>query len=313
MKGKKKLFAMLIGVAMAIMAVITPVSAANAETSRQNAKDGQVTGMTIRTYKVTETLSNNDKGGFDKVYLSKDRKFSVLKEDDGYFLIKLSTGQNTWVETDEVLINVKDYIPSIDVRLDMAQSENMFSMGGETISGLTDKQFYTAKGSTKGTECWLKYKSAQKLLKAQKAFNKDGDGIVIFDAYRPYTASMEFKDAYSNWLGRKGKSFKTKWFGSLGESWFLAQKASSHNYGHAVDMTIKKISTGKLLKMPTAMHTLDIRSAYSSWAYSKTTAGENALYMKKVMEANGFNYLKSEWWHFQLPKTYWGDVIDVPN
>ena len=177
-----------------------------------------------------------------------------------------------------------------------------------------DRQFYHNPGSADGSEAWLRYEACVKLKSAQQEFLADGYSIIIYDAYRPFTCTKEFQAAYRAYLNTKSSAFKKQWFGSLGESWFLAQKASSHNYGVAVDMGLKRVSDGYVLPMPSAIHTLDIRSAFVSWgSVTNSEAADNARYMKSVMEGSGFTYLKSEWWHFQDNSIVRNSVIDIPN
>lgn len=245
--------------------------------------------------------------------IPQDSRLSVVDESVGGFIADYN-GNVVEISFADCLINVKDFIPSIDCWLDMAQPQNMFSMADEQIPGLTDRQFYHNPGSADGSEAWLRYEAAIKLKNAQEAFLADGYSIIIYDAYRPFSNTKEFQDAYRQYLNTKSMSFKNQWFGSLGESWFLAQKASSHNYGVAVDMGLKRVSDGYVLPMPSAIHTLDIRSAYVSWgSVMDSEAAVNAHYMKSIMEKSGFTYLKSEWWHFQDNSIVRGNVIDIPN
>ena len=281
---------------------------AYAAPSEADLTSDEIRGCTIRTTK--ETTGSLENG--DKVTIPKNSKFEVVLEENGKFLISYQ-GREVWINTASVLINIAQYVPSIDIQLPMAQEENLFSMGGEKIEGLTNRQFYTTKGSVEGSEAWLKYEPAKKLLVAQESFLEQGYSIVVYDAYRPYSATKDFQVAYRDFLDGKSQEFKNQWFGSLGESWFLAQKASAHNYGVAMDISLKKLSTGKILEMPSNMHTLDIRSAYCDWSTKDAESTDNAQLLKSTMENAGFSTLKSEWWHFQDNSIKRGKVIDIPN
>ena len=154
------------------------------------------------------------------------------------------------------------------------------------------------------------------MAKAQEIFLKDGKCIVVNDAYRPYAVTREFQSAYRAYLNTKSSSFKKKWFGNLDESWFLAQKASSHNYGIAVDITLRDLKTGNIMDMPAAMHNLDYRSAEYNWVNVDAPACENARYLARVMKQVGMKSLKSEWWHFQdgtTPDRNKVAPVDIPN
>lgn len=300
----KKTLTTLITTVLAAIALFigTPVNA--------NAASESIIGCSIRT--TEETVGYYSSCESDKLaVIAKDTKLVVEAEANGRFLVNLDQ-QYLWIDSKNVLVNIAEYIPSLDIRLAMAQEQNFFQMADQAIDGLTNKQFYTAEGSINGSEAWLKYEPAKKLAIAQDSFLADGYSIVVYDAYRPYSATKSFQAAYRNFLNQQSKSFKSQWFGELGESWFLAQKASSHNYGVAIDMSLKTLD-GQLVSMPSAIHTLDKRSAICEWKNANTAESKAALYMKTTMENAGFSYLKSEWWHFQDNQTERGSVIDIAN
>ena len=291
-----------------VMAVMTMIMVMIIALSA-NAEGAEFVGCAIRTTHTTTTTNS-----FNTIMLAEDTIFTIKSEDSGKFEIDVN-GESYWINSDEVFINVKDYIPSIEVNLVMADKA-IFQMAGEGISGLWGKKFYNRAGSENGTEAWLTVAAAKKLAKAQEIFLKDGKCIVVNDAYRPYAVTREFQSTYRAYLNTKSSSFKKKWFGTLGESWFLAQKASSHNYGIAVDITLRDLKTGNIMDMPTAMHNLDYRSAEYNWVNVDAPACENARYLARVMKQVGMKSLKSEWWHFQdgaTPDRSKVAPIDIPN
>lgn len=285
--------------AMAIMTIIIVMIWALSA----NAESTEFVGCKIRITR--EIVAENGE------ILSPGSIFTILSEEEEKFQIEVDD-EKIFVNSSEVFINVKDYIPSIEVDLVMADKA-IFQMGGESIPGLWGEKFYNTPGAESGTEAWLTVQAAQKLAKAQEMFLQDGKSIVINDAYRPYSVTKEFQSRYRAYLNTKTESFKKKWFGSLGESWFLAQKASSHNYGIAVDITLRDLSTGCIMEMPAPMHNLDIRSAESSWINGDSKECENAKYLASVMKKCGMKTLKSEWWHFQDGSAPKSDPINIPN
>lgn len=281
-------------------------------------EDGGLIGCRVRT---TEVVQHNIDYTINVVhYIRGDGKTStpqdwqtkVMQRDNGriYSIWKCMSVE---LKPDSTLINVSDFIPTLDIRLDLSHNPNFFTIGGEKIPNLTMKQFYHNPGSYDGTECWLKMEPAKKLLQAQQIFIRDGYGIVVYDAYRPHSVSKEINSSLGQFLKEKGEEFKAEWFGTLGQEWFLAQQASAHNYGIAVDISLKELITGKELKMPTKVHTLDKRSAYDYWHDEAGDETENALYLREVMQSVGFTPLQSEWWHFSdqtIPK---GRLINLHN
>lgn len=271
-------------------------------------EDGKFIGCHIRT---TEKAL---------YYVAKGRKTSV--PDDGKSVIRQMYKNKLYFEwwnnllkvnKDITLINIADFIPSLDIRLALSRNPNFFTIGGEKIPNLTMKQFYYNPESCDGTECWLKIEAAKKLLQAQQRFVKDGYGIIVYDAYRPYNVSKKINKIFGQFLKKKGEEFKAEWFGTLGQEWFLAQHASTHNYGIAVDISLKELSTGKELKMPSPIHTLDKRSAYDYWRNETSEATRNALYLREIMKSVGFTPLRSEWWHFSDPTIPKGSPINLHN
>ena len=300
----KKLLATVV---LLFIGMLIPITA-NAASIQPTSKDGAV-GCTIRTFEETAGYISVD-SGTAKLMIPENTKLIVVAESMNRFNV-VYMGQSIWVDNSKVLINIKDYIPSITVSLSMTKNPNDFSMGGCSIEDLTNVALYTSKGSVNGTEAWLKYEPAKKLREAEKLFLEDGYSIIVYDAYRPYDTTVHFQKAFRSFLNTQTKSFKNDWFGELGESWFLAQNASSHNYGVALDMSL--IKDGKEIEMPSIQHTLDKTSAYYYWKNANTEASNNAHYLKNIMEKVGFTYLKSEWWHFQDNDAERGNVINVPN
>lgn len=72
---------------------------------------------------------------------------------------------------------------------------------------------------------------------------------------------------------------------------FLAQVASNHNYGIALDLTLVN-GSGEDVEMQTAMHDL-------SWFSEVEANNKEAKKLRKIMLDAGFGPLVSEWWHFQ--------------
>ena len=185
-------------------------------------------------------------------------------------------------------------------------------MGGQQITGLYGEVFYNSEGAKNGTEAWLRYQPAQMLLACQNDFLQNGYGLVIYDAYRPYSVTLAIRDRFSTFLENRSTRFQNQFFKSMGRGAFLAQSVSAHNYGVALDLTIRSMSTGEELHMPSPMHTLDYRSAYTTWQNKNTVGAENARWLRTVMTSHGFSVLNSEWWHFQDNGTA-RVKIDIPN
>ena len=233
----------------------------------------------------------------EQITIPKGEKLFITEDSNDVILRCKYSDKEYLVNAQFALINLAQYVPEIKIELDLAKTYNYFNMKGEMITNLTDNQFYTSESATSG-DAWLMIEVAEKLYNAQQQFLADGYSIKIYDAYRPYTCTKEFASSFKEFLNTKPSQFVQDAFGNLGMGWFLAQKASSHNYGIAVDMTLIYSETDEELEMPSQMHTLDKSSAREYWE-KDTVAYQNADYMYNVMKNNGFKDLKSEWWHFQ--------------
>ena len=133
---------------------------------------------------------------------------------------------------------------------------------------------------------WLVDKAAEALKRVQATLEKQGLGLLVYDAYRPQrgTAAMV---AWAECLGQE----------ALLNDGYIARH-SGHNHGHTVDLTLVSQATGTPLDMGTPWDTF---SEESHTLNATGTALENRLVLKRAMEAEGFRNYTKEWWHFRLP------------
>ncbi|MDO4318883.1 MAG: M15 family metallopeptidase [Lachnospiraceae bacterium] len=145
-----------------------------------------------------------------------------------------------------------------------------------------------------------------RLLQCQKNALANGCALLIYDGYRPKSASSSMNEIVAS-LGYLSKSVGGHNLanGSLGTNLTAANyiaNVSKHNRGIAVDLTLRKYdsldSLGDELIMQTMMHTLDFRS---NMAYNNSNAD---LLYEIMTEGTGLIPLKGkqEWWHFELDK-----------
>ncbi len=134
---------------------------------------------------------------------------------------------------------------------------------------------------------------AEALKKAQAEFNKLGLGIKIYDAYRPYSATVKFYEVYHD----------TTYVAS-------PYRGSRHNRGCALDMTLVDLKTKAELKMPTEFDSFR-KEAWPSTPMTDPEIKKNRDLIIRVMKVNGFKVNGSEWWHFDFQgwKNY--EVMDI--
>jgi D-alanyl-D-alanine dipeptidase len=129
---------------------------------------------------------------------------------------------------------------------------------------------------------FLQKPPAKALVKAHRKLAKRGLGLVIFDAYRPWTITKLFWEV-TNDEQRK----------------YVADPAvgSKHNRGCAVDLSMYDLASGKLADMPSGYDEFTERASPD---YTGGTAEQRANrdLLRSVMEDVGFTVYMHEWWHF---------------
>lgn len=167
-------------------------------------------------------------------------------------------------ESNDEMVRVRDFIPSVRVDLRYAGKRNM-----------TGKKLYDFN------EAYLRYGTVKKLLRAQKKLEKDGMGIQIWDAYRPVQAQKKLWSVCPNsaYVADPNKGY------------------SSHSRGNAVDVTLVD-SDGTEMVMPTDFDNLTKLADRDYSDIDDEFARENALLLEKTMKSCDFVAYKEEWWHF---------------
>jgi len=162
------------------------------------------------------------------------------------------------------LVNVEEVVPGVIVDMEFAKEDNYIGT-----------RMYPIQLSL------LQNSTAIKLKKAQALFAQDGYTIVIWDAYRPYSVTVEM---FEN-------------FGHLSKLIPGTIQGSINNRGAAIDMTIVK-NDGSLVKMPTDSMTMDEPLAVRRSKDMPEEVWMNIDYMAKVMRLSGFEITPAEWYHF---------------
>jgi len=129
---------------------------------------------------------------------------------------------------------------------------------------------------------FLQRPAAEALLRAHREMKKQGYGLLIFDAYRPWYVTKIFWDATPP-----------------AKHEFVADPAegSRHNRGCAVDLTLYDLRTGSEVSMPGVYDEMSDRS-YPNFSGGTTEQRAHRGLLRAAMEREGFKVFKSEWWHF---------------
>lgn len=144
---------------------------------------------------------------------------------------------------------------------------------------------------------WFRAEGVEQLRKLALGLEKQGLGIIIWDAYRPRRATLEM----------------VQWAKETGQKWLLEEGylvyRSRHNAGGAVDLNFYDLQTGIAMDMGTEW---DHFSEASHVHHAEGQILENRLFLQQMMRQAGFSGYETEWWHFELPDATSFPLRDVP-
>jgi zinc D-Ala-D-Ala dipeptidase len=144
---------------------------------------------------------------------------------------------------------------------------------------------------------FLQRPAAEALLLAHRRLKEQGYGLVVYDAYRPWSITKLFWD-----ITPPEKRV------------FVADPSvgSVHNRGCAVDVGLVDLRTGHEVEMPSAYDEMTERSFVT---YTGGTAEQRARrdLLRKAMEQDGsFFVLPEEWWHYNFKDLRDYAIQDMP-
>lgn len=179
-------------------------------------------------------------------------------------------------DPDNQLIDLEGYIPYLVLDIRYATDNNFVG-----------KQIYTAP------KAYLRKPVAEALYEVQKELIEDGYGIKVYDAYRPYEATLLFYETYL-------------------DTTFVAspRTGSIHNKGCAVDLTIIDLMTGVELEMPTLFDEFTDRAATNFMDLPQHQI-DNREKLISIMVKHGFQSYESEWWHFNFKERKKYKLMDL--
>ena len=165
------------------------------------------------------------------------------------------------------LVNLAAAVPNLKVDLRYGSANNLFG-----------RPLYEGAKAYASTETAAALKIAAQLLNAK------GYGLLVWEAYRPWSAS---KLAY-DLLPADGKGMLP-----------APEKGDVHNTGLAVDVSLYDLKTGLPLPMISDYDEISPRQ-YPHYAGSSSSLRFLRDYLAEVMQKAGFKASGMEWWHFSL-------------
>ncbi|MEB2780239.1 M15 family metallopeptidase [Algoriphagus sp. C2-6-M1] len=192
------------------------------------------------------------------------------------------------------LVDVEEEIPDIRVELKYSTVDNFFK---KDVYGDLTKAFLQP-------EVAARLKKAQEMLQSEYPEYT----LLVYDGVRPLSVQQILWDTLD-----KPDSLKPLYVAD-------PKKGSLHNFGVAVDLTIFDTK---------ADSTMDMGTSYDYFGYpaypdrekqmraeGKLTATQiaNRDILRKVMTANGFTGIGSEWWHFNaFSRKEAGEKFEIIN
>ncbi len=175
------------------------------------------------------------------------------------------------------MVELKTRIPNLIYDLKYATAVNF-----------TNKKLYKS-----GSKTFLRIRAVNALAQVQKAFNALGYGLKIFDAYRPYKASVAM------WR-------------QVHDPRYVADpsKGSGHNKGISVDLTLIDLKNGQELNMGTGFDNFT-DSAHQDFNLLPFTVLQNRKLLRKTMIEFGFMALPTEWWHYSWQDNHIYSILDL--
>ena len=195
------------------------------------------------------------------------------------FITLLALADDSYNYKTDAFININQHIPSINFDMRYTTTNNFI---GRPIDGYQEPI------------CYLTNETAIALSKVQQSLRKKGLSLLVFDCYRPQHSVNHFVRWAKDIDDTKMKStyYPNVDKKDLFRDGYIAAK-SGHSRGSTLDLTIDGLDMG------TPFDFFDPRSHTDSKVVTKEQH-ENRMYLKKVMEENGFKNYAEEWWHYTL-------------
>lgn len=270
-----------------------------------------------------------DAGSETILVLEAGTAFEVVEEAGDWWYVQTATDSG-WVQHLYCFINLPDVIPSI-IYDNTNTYASKFVSSGKTIPGITGVALYDGKaynmrlGMVSDIVPAL-YSMSKKIYAAQQAALADGNTLVIYEGYRPYSVQKMTVDALTTLAAADPEVMAGINTHPWDTNWFIATSVSNHQMGYAIDVTLAKITEQQEIvigdyaataitgyteyTMPTTIHELSMASATftgpvkssspTAWlqATLADTMNEAAILLQRYSTEAGLTPLASEWWHF---------------
>lgn len=255
--------------------------------------------------------------------------FQIVKEEGDWWFIHNDTSEG-WVQSKYCFINLPDVIPSI-IYDNTNTYSSKFVSSGKTIPGITGQALYKGKTFNNRLEkeefiVPVLYSMSNKISLAQKKALAEGNSLIIYEGYRPYSVQKAIVEALTTLANIDFEVMAGINTYPWSTGWFIARNISNHQMGYAIDVSLAKVNLKKEITigdykgteitdyteytMPTPIHELSMTSATftapvpsaspTAWkdAVLADTMNDSAIKLQAYLTNAGLTPLASEWWHF---------------
>ncbi|CDD11408.1 d-Ala-D-Ala dipeptidase domain protein [Phascolarctobacterium succinatutens CAG:287] len=172
----------------------------------------------------------------------------------------------------------------------LAAGEQAQLVDAATVAGVKVNSVYAGSDNLFGAplyttpKLFVSKEAAAALGKVQQRLAPYGYGLVLWDAYRPWSVSK-----LANLALPEGKKDMLE---------DPEVKGSVHNTGNAVDVGLYSLDSGEELDMGCGFDEPSLRQ-YASYAGGTSRERYLRSLLREEMELQGFKGIEMEWWHFE--------------
>ena len=159
-----------------------------------------------------------------------------------------------------------------------------------TANNFMKRRMYTQ------ARAFLQRPAAEALVRVHAKLREEGYGVLIFDAYRPWSVTKKFWEATP--------PQKRKYVAN-------PKNGSKHNRGCAVDLSLFRLATGREIEMPSAYDDFT-EKASTHYNGGTPTQRQSRDRLRTAMESEGFMVNPEEWWHYDYRDWRVYPILDIP-
>ncbi|MDF0552207.1 M15 family metallopeptidase [Kamptonema sp. UHCC 0994] len=210
---------------------------------------------------------------------------TIIRAADSARLITAQASPTSETTESMALYQVPSWARMIDIRT--VNPNIRLDIRYATTNNFLKRKLYSV------ARCALRASVAQRLSRVQENVQKIGLSLKVYDCYRPLSVTKQM-------------------WAAMPDSRYVANpaKGSRHNRGAAVDLTLVDRS-GKELEMPTVFDDFT-EKAHRDYQGGSVQSRKNSQLLERVMAAEGFVSLSTEWWHFDSKDWEKFSLLDVP-